>query len=174
MPEVTLNNALSNNFILSIHELPIVSELAQDVIVPPLTLNPVDVENRWVKYPEMGEKIIYSECDIGFMIDENWDSYTEVYNWMSKAAGTSHHTEESRKQVFSDVSIMILNNSRNPIRKLVFLDAWPTTLGAVALDSGGSLELQGILTLAYTEMRIEVPDNDITGITRHAYSTNPT
>lgn len=174
MTDKTLNIALDNNFILNIPELPIVSELAQDVIIPSIQLNAADIYSEWSDYPEAGEKITYAETDIGFQIDDNWDSYVEAYNWMLKSAGTGiTHKHENRKQVMGDTTVIILNNDRNPVRVITFIDAWVTTLGAVALDSGGGTSLTGILTMQYHYITIKIPDNNITGIKTPSYKFNP-
>ena len=174
MSDVAINLSLSNNFILTIPELPIVTEMAQGIVIPSISVVGVEIYNRWVEVRHAGEKIQYTEVDIDFLIDEQWDSYTEIFNWFSKMTGTSHHREETRKLIMRDMSVIILNNARNPIKKLTFIDSFPTSLGAISLNAGSSDELQGILTMSYTEMTITEPDNDTTGITRHSYATDPT
>ena len=174
MTDKTLNMTLSNNFILNIPDLPIVSELAQDIIIPSIQLNTAEVYSQWSTYNEAGEKIEYSETDIGFQIDEKWDSYIEIYNWMSKMAGVGiTHKHRHRKQIMGDMSVIVLNNQRNPVRVITFVDAWATTLGAVALDSAGNEELKGILTMQYHYLKFDSPDNNLTGIKTIPYKTDP-
>lgn len=174
MTDKTINMSLGNNFILNIPDLPIVSELAQDIILPSLQLNTTEVYSQWATYNEVGEKIEYAETDIGFQIDEKWDSYMEVFNWMGKMAGEGIiHKHENRKQIMGDMSIIILNNQRNPIRVITFVDAWVTTLGAVAFDSGSNEELKGILTMQYHYIKFDSPDNNITGVKTIPYKTDP-
>jgi len=174
MTDKTINIALTNNFIATIPHLPIVSELIQDFVIPSIQLNPAEVYSQWSEYPEIGEKITYAEADIGFQIDENWDSYTEVFNFMQLAAGEGlSHKHENRKQIFGDTSLVILDNERNPIRVLTFVDSWVTTLGAVSLDSGGGDALTGILTLQYHSMLITPPDNNTIGMKTIPYETDP-
>lgn len=156
-----LNFSVDTNFRIYCPELPILSEVAQDVTIPALTLPPTEVYTRFVDYNQPGEKIQYTEIDIGFSMDEYYDVYAEVYSWMHRMAGPpgeSHIEEENRRVVFCDTEVILLDNNQKQGRKFVFTDSWPTSMGAISLDAAGDATVnKGVLTLDFSTM-ILAPD----------------
>lgn len=161
-----------NRFQLIIPEAPIVAELAQDFLLPALTLNPAETPNRFVDYGLPGEKLVYGELDIGFIADTNGDAYTEIHNWMRLMAGTIDQPVEERKMLHCDVTLLILNNNHKPTRRIIFTDCWPTSLGAVSFDLLGNDPAKSILTLKFTNMKIDPKANDLTDFTSKQYETD--
>lgn len=172
MTDQTINVSLNNNFILNIPELPVVSEIAQDVILPTITLSGAEHPNRFVDFTAPGEKITYGELDIGFLLDENIDSYVECWNWINRMSGTDIK-EKDRFEYVCDTSLIILNNSKEVVRNIVFKDCWPTSIGAVSYNSSSTGEaISIILTMAFTDMAITPEKNDMTGISKYIYNTD--
>jgi hypothetical protein len=166
------NFAHGYNFLITIPELPIISELAQDFLLPALTLNPAEVPNRFVDYGIPGEKLVYTELDIGFIMDSNMDAYVEIHNWMRLMAGTIDQPVEQRKELVSDITLHILNNAKNQVRKFIFTDAWPTSLGAVSYDLLGADVTKSILSMKFTNFKITPADSDVSMFTDKVYETD--
>jgi len=73
-------------------------------------------------YP--GEKVVYAPLDIRYMVTENMENYIELFNWItSNATGGAIETH--------DVTLHILSSSNNVIRQVRFVEAFPTSLGAI-------------------------------------------
>ena len=157
MANKQLNFAIPTNFRFFCSEIPVTSELAQDVTLPSINMGQAQVPNRFVDYNLPGEKIVYAEIDVGFSMDENYDAYAEIYSWMERMCGVtgSGVPESERKLLFADAEITLLDNTGNMIRKIIFHDAWPVSIGAMALDvSSDASPVKTILTMDYTSMSI--------------------
>lgn len=150
------------NFDIVIPSLPVVSALAQDFLVPALTLNPMEVPNRFVDYTLAGEKLLYGELDIGFIMDNNMDAYVEVHNWMNLMAGAYDQPVEERQLLHNDVTLQLLNNHKNLVRTFKFIDCWPTSLGAASYDLATAGQVKSILTMKFTAFTI-TPNSAIVG-----------
>ena len=161
-----VNFPIATNFRFWCPELPLLSELIQDVTIPGITLNPTEIHNRFVDYSDPGEKLVFQEMDLGFSMDENYDAYTEIFSWMSLMAGPdgmSDVSEEQRRLLFCDSTVTLLDNAQRPTRTLIFKDSWPTSLGAMPYDvSGDSSSVKSILSLQFTAMEISPPAKDLT------------
>ena len=56
-----VNFAKDTNFRFYCSELPLISELCQDVTLPTVTLGEAEVHTRFIDYPEPGEKLLFPE-----------------------------------------------------------------------------------------------------------------
>lgn len=168
------NFTISNNFRVTVPELPMITDLAQDVTIPAITLPETIVPNRHVEDKQPGEKLVFTELDIGFTVDENWDTYAEIWSWMALLAGPDGMSQQivtERQILYVDIVIEILNNARKAVRRLKFYDCWPTAIGAVSLDTtGDDINTKGIVTMSYTAMDIDPPGKNLTGFTDIVYS----
>jgi hypothetical protein len=130
--------------------------------------------NRFVDYNEPGEKLQFTELDVGFSMDEYLDVYAEIWSWMSRMAGPpgmSQYREDERKIVLADAVITQLDNKLQPSRKFIFHDCWPTEIGAVSLDVGGDgATVKGIVTFSFTAMDITPHDKDLTQLGEFVYN----
>ena len=174
MPSKQINYAISTNFRFNCSEIPFVSELAQDVTIPSVKLGQAQITSPFVDYNQPGEKILYAEIDVGFVMDENFDAYTEIYSWMERIAGVpglSPVPVSQRRTLFADAEITILDNTGNMIRRMIFKDAWPVSLGALEYDSTSSAApLKSILTLDYTGMIILPFTKNLSGLANIHYN----
>lgn len=156
-----INFPVSTNFRFTCPELPLLSEVAQDITIPPVTLNPAEVFTNTGDYGQPGEKLTFTELDVGFSMDEYFDVYAEVFSWMNRMAGmpelqSIEHSE--RRIVVADCEIILLDNTMKESRRFIFHDSWPTTMGALALDVAGEAQtMKGIVTFQYAAMQI-IPD----------------
>jgi hypothetical protein len=148
------NFAQGYNFEIVIPSLPVVSALAQDFLIPALTLNPVEVPNRFQDYTLAGEKLLYGEIDIGFIMDVQMDAYVEIHNWMKLMAGAYDQVAEERRLLHNDITLQLLNNHKHLVRTFKFIDAWPTSLGAASYDLATAGQVKSILTLKFSAFTI--------------------
>lgn len=161
-----VNFSVDTNFRFICPELPLLSQVAQDVTIPALTLPPAEVFTRFVDIQQPGEKIQYQEIDIGFSMDEYFDVYAEVYSWMHRMAGPpgdSHVPESERKVVVCDSEVILLDNTQRQGRKMVFTDSWPTSIGAVAMDAASQAAANKcVLTMHFATMKLTPPTKNLT------------
>ena len=163
-----VNFPLSTNFRFNCPELPLLSEVAQDATIPAITLNPAEVFTRTGDYGQPGEKLQFTELDIGFAMDEYLDVYAEVFSWMNRMAGMPGFQtveEKDREVLFCNVELIMLDNTQRESRRFIFHNAWPSALGALAFDQAGEAStMKGIVTFEYLAMELTPDTKNLTGL----------
>ena len=112
----------------------------QTVLHPNLGLNAIEVPFKRVSsIPLAGDKLTFSELTAIIIVDENLNSYTEMFNWMSRLVEQKDRlpTERSAElaPTYSDITLSILSSHNNTVRTIKYLDCIPTALGDMTLES---------------------------------------
>lgn len=169
-PNPTNINPLSpTGFMLSIQKLPNIAFFAQEVTLPSVDLPPIDVNTPLSRISVTGETLTYGEFTINFMIDEDMQNYSSVYNWLKGLGFPQDHQqytdfiEESRAQnsiyaksenlsSYSDATLSILGSNNTPIRNITFVDMHPVSLSSLQFTANASdvNYLIGSATFRYT------------------------
>ena len=163
-----------NSFEIEMPKTPILASVVTSVDIASSSLDEVLLPYVEIDTNVPGEKITYGKLDLTFLIDENMDSYMEIYNFMTATAGPN--TIESKRREFTqDVTVSILNNNKNAVvRKFIFTDCWFTFLGNISLDNSSSENVVGITTVSFSTIKIETPIIDTTGFNKINYTTELT
>lgn len=174
MPSIKqqINFTRSNKFSIHIPELPVLEAMTQTVDLETITLTEVEGYSRMHDFKLHGEKLDYSGLDISFMIDKNYDVYTELYNFMNRSVGANSITE-TRIENKTDIIIDVLDNdSGASVRKFQFVDCWINLLGNLSWDFSDSAEPQiSNAMFSYQYFKIIPFESDITGFTDKQYET---
>jgi len=161
-----VNFPVSTNFRIAIPELPLLSEVAQDITIPTITLPPAEVFTRTGDYGQPGEKLQFTELDVGFAMDEYFDVYAEVLSWMNLMGGYPGFQsveERDRRVLFCNIDVIMLDNAQRESRRFIFHDAWPSTMGALALDQAGEASnMKGVVTFEYTAIEMKPDTKNLT------------
>ncbi len=106
-----------------------------ETIVPEITLEPN--ENHWKGNRSYGSAlgIDYGTWNTIFHIDENFENYSMVYNWMMKIRdGIEQFHGQNATDHQIDSSLNIMDNFNNSIAEFKFINIWPSTLGEISLS----------------------------------------
>ncbi len=161
-----VNLARSNKFTYNIAELPILNALTQSIDMDPIQFNEVQVFNPVLDLKVHGEKIEYSSLDVSFVVDENFDVYAELYNFVNVATGP-YSIPEYRKENYTDIVISIWDNGFSKIvRKFIFEDCFITSIGNISFDSIGSDSIISNATFSYQSLKIDPFTTDTTGFVK--------
>lgn len=165
-----INLARNNKFTYNIVKLPILTALTQSIDVEALTLGETAVNSPEMDLKFHGEKMVYAALDVSFLVDENYDVYTEIYNFANASVGP-YSEEMYRNENWTDIVISVWdNNSSKIVRKFIFEDCFVNIIGNLSLDSGDSDTPVGNCTFQYQSFRIEPHTTDSTGFTNNDYS----
>ena len=132
------------NFRFQVKKCPNVNFFIQNVNLPGVTLVAVETPNPFVKIPRTGDHIEYEDLMINFKIDEDLKNYMEIFNWIRDLGFPDNFDQYksiagrpvySGLGITSDLSLIVLSSSRNPIYELTFKDAFPITMSSVIFDS---------------------------------------
>ena len=147
-------------FELLVKKLPNTKYFATGVNIPSVTvgesIQPTPLGAN-IKLP--GDKIAYGEMTITFIVDENMENWTELFTWM-EGITASTDTEKYRllvgankranepqdgsgddKELYSDMTIVVTTAANNPNRYIRIADAYPSSLGEIAMDTTVALSL---------------------------------
>lgn len=131
-----------DSYMFQIKRAPHVNFFLQQISIPSITLQEVNVPTPMVRFPVHGEHLLFGDLDIVFKVDEDLKNYLELYNWIV-ALGTPENLEQyaeiaskpvfSGEGIYADVCILPLTNTKMPNYEIVFVDAHPTGIGAIRL-----------------------------------------
>lgn len=159
-----INPLQSSGFMFAVNKLPEVTYFCQSITLPELSLPTASVSSPFVNYPVPGEKLLFGELSITFLVDEEMVNYKAVHDWMI-GLGFPRQREQYRSFVnkdalaiselykgYSDATLQVLSSSNNPIRTIFFRDLFPTNLASLQLEStaDSTIYLAGTATFMYT------------------------
>lgn len=134
-----VNYLAATNFRGSIQRLPETTFQLQKTNIPGINGSEVIVPTKLNPIKETYDKLDYTHLNWTFLVDENMKNYTEIFNWIYGIGFPQDHSQyknlELRNLLKSDISVIILNNSRNPIKEFIFHDAFPVALSDLMFDT---------------------------------------
>lgn len=115
---------------------------AQSVTHPSQQMAHVEVPFRKVSVPQPGDTLQFGELTADIILDEDMNSYTEMFNWMRRNLDnlTKSPLNRTSRDAYSsaDITLSILSSHNNQIRQIRYIDAFPTDLGSVQFQSTGA------------------------------------
>ena len=148
---MAVGNAFSNqiqnrNFLspvgfkFTLNRSPKVAFFSNTANIPGLNFGVAVQSTPLVDIETPGDKIIFSDFTLRFLVDENLENYMEIQNWM-RGLGYPDTLEEiyalQREQryvdttetklmnIYSDGTLQVLTSNSNPNFKVKFEDLWP-------------------------------------------------
>ncbi|HAW03326.1 MAG TPA: hypothetical protein DCW83_01495 [Saprospirales bacterium] len=112
----------------------------QAILHPSLNMNSVEQPFRKISsVPFVGDKLTFSELTAIILVDENLNSYTEMYNWMHRLVenNTTNPTDkiEGKPPAYADITVNILSSHNNSTRQIRYIDCMPVSLGDMSLEA---------------------------------------
>jgi len=112
---------------------------AQTVTHPAMQMNSVETPFKKVAVPFAGDTLVFGELSCDIILDEDMNSYTEMFNWMRRNLDNFSLSPINRTSrdaaTNADITLSILSSHNNQIRQVKYIDAFPTTLGDVQFQS---------------------------------------
>lgn len=133
-------NFLSNvEFRMSIKRLPNTTFFLQNANLPGVSASSTEIPTPFKNIYRPETTLTYNELNATFRIDEDLVNYREIYDWI---VGTTFpenfeqykNLKESADGVYSDITLSILNSSKNVNRLVMFKDAFPLSLSDIDFD----------------------------------------
>ena len=147
--QLTNRNLLSPigfKFILT--RCPKVDFFCQTSAIPSLNMGTAQ-QNTWLKdVPVPGDKIVFEDLNLRFLIDENMENYMEIYNWIVglgypesmeqfsnlDKVGITVSDPNDRRSEYSDGILQILNSNYRVVRQVKFKDLFPVSISTLEFD----------------------------------------
>lgn len=149
-------------FIVTVKRLPHVEFFTQRTQIPGVSATPVEKPNPFNVMYETPDKLRYNNFEFSFIIDEKMNNYLEIYNWIKGITfpqnfGQYKDINESSEGRISDISVLVLNSSKNPSINITYRNCFPITLSDVTLDTTSSdlIYPEATVTFQYDYYEIE-------------------
>ncbi len=150
LPIVPFNRSfLSNNkFDFVLKRIPNFTFLVQGVNLPGLTLQSSSINTPFSAVSIPGNQITFGSLSLTFMVDEDMQSWYELYNWIVQLGnpkgynkiGTLTGKPGSVTSITSDATLFVKTNSNNPNFQFNFIDVYPTELGEMSFATTDNQE----------------------------------
>ena len=92
-----------------------------------------------------GDALDYGELNIQFLLDEDIESYTELYDWMLEMVNEKYEPQRVRSQTVNpndptqnDIIISVLTSNNTPSKRIVYKGCNPTSVTGLELNSVAS------------------------------------
>ena len=151
----------------NIRKIPNVVYFCQSVNIPAISFSSTVQTTPFSPINIQGDTLFYEDLTIRFLVDEDLEAYTEIFNWITALtapkAFSQYKTERDTNKVlrrstgnlFSSAELIILNNNMNPNKEVIFDDVFPVSLSSIEFDSGSTLDtLSATVTFKYTTYSI--------------------
>jgi hypothetical protein len=156
-----LDYATNTQFRFLINKMPKTEFFVKSANIPGITLTEIIQPTSLSQIKIPGNDLSYEDLTIGFLIDENFDNYIEVQNWMRglgfpesneqfenllkegrdkspQSMGLKSSTDAGKETratadspIFSDGTLSILSSKNNPTVEVRFRDLYPKSLSSV-------------------------------------------
>ena len=155
---------LSNNkFDFVLDRIPNFTFVVQSVNLPSLALQSTTVNTPFVQLSIPGNQLSFGQMTLSFIIDEDMQSWYEIYNWMFQLGnpksfnkrGTLTGESGTNTHVTSDGTLFIKTNSNNMNWKATFYEMYPNDLGDITFSTTETQDfLTSTVTFNYTYYKI--------------------
>ena len=142
--------------------MPKVEFFTQTASIPSISISPITNNSPIQNFYSSGDRIEYSDFDLGFVVDERMDNYIEVLRWM-EGIGSPESTDQyktvddSKDGITSDITVTVHNSHKNPNIRIIYKNCFPTALSQVDLSvtQGDIVYPQASVTFRYDTFTVE-------------------
>jgi len=149
--QIDNRNFLSpTGFKFSLNRSPKVAFFCNQANIPDINLG-IAVQPSYLKdIDQPGDKIIFGDLNLRFLVDENLENYMELQNWI-RGLGYPESLEEIYNlqnngfinarytqrgmDIYSDGTLQILSSNLVPRFKVIFKDLFPYSLSTIIFDA---------------------------------------
>ena len=167
--QITNRNYLSNvGFNFKLARYPKIDFFSNTVNLPGLSLGVVNAPNYLKELPLPGDRLVFDDLPLTFIVDEKLENYLAVHNW-TRGLGFPDSIKDFIDQVtdqdnlidmdqqYSDGTLLVLNNQFNSVARVKFNGLFPTSLSGLQFDASNDdyQTLTATVTFKYTIYNIE-------------------
>ena len=142
------NLAQSAKFQLNFSRLPYVTFFCMAANIPGISLEPLPHKTLFVQLYVPGDKIMYENLEVKFIVDEDYRSWQSVHDWIRGMTFPENFQEydnlklQSRNQLtinktpqYSDAILSVYTNKNNPHIRVQYIDCFPVSLSSIEFDT---------------------------------------
>ena len=141
-------------FKLILSKTPKVDFLCQSANIPGISMGTAVQPSYLKDIPVPGDKVLYEDLTIRFLVDEQMENYLAIYKWITglgypesfgqykqlqkddfRNSTVTEAIEDPRFFEFSDATLQVLSSNYKPSIHVNFKDAFPISLSTLEFDA---------------------------------------
>jgi len=133
----------------SIQKIPEMTYFCQSVAIPSASLGIVDIATPFVDYPTPGDKILFAELSVQFLVDSEMKNYRAIFDWINNVGFPESYSQyitatnssmalPQNASVLSDATLTILGSNNAPVQTIQFVDCMPISIESLQFSSTSS------------------------------------
>ena len=144
-PENT-NLLQPTKFLLTFERIRTTQYFCQSVNLPGVSLGEINRPTPFLDMYSPGTKLSYEPLDVEFLVDEELQSWKNIYDWfISIADPDGFEKRDGSKELqtikhFSDATLTILSGLNNPVLRVQFTNLFPLSINSLKFDTTQSAE----------------------------------
>lgn len=144
-PENT-NLLQPTKFLLTFERIRTTQYFCQSVNLPGVSLGEVNRATPFLDMYSPGTKLSYSPLDVEFLVDEELQSWKNIYDWfLSIADPDGFEKRDGSKELqtlkhFSDATLTILSGLNNPVLRIQYTNVYPLSINDIVFDTTRSAD----------------------------------
>jgi hypothetical protein len=144
-PENT-NLLQPTKFLLTFERIRTTQYFCQSVNLPGVSLGEVNRATPFLDMYSPGTKLTYSPLDVEFLVDEELQSWKNIYDWfLSIADPDGFEKRDGSKELqtlkhFSDATLTILSGLNNPVLRIQYTNVYPLSINDIIFDTTQSAD----------------------------------
>jgi hypothetical protein len=139
-------------FLLSFDRIGTSQFFCQTVNLPGISLGSAPINTPVADIYAPGNKITYDELSISFLVNEDVQTWQDIHSWFRSIASPEGFSERNRlsdmqnqfsknkQKNYSDATLTILSGLNNPLLRIQFFNAFPTSLSGIEFDTTKSAD----------------------------------
>ena len=158
----TYNLLTGNQFKFEVSRIPILTKFVTAVNVPSIEFLSTDLKTAYgVNIPIATGKYIFSDVTVSFLVDEELESWREIYEWIRRLGPLNDDSEEimydNCYESTETAELTILNRVYKPNLKFKFYHFFPIALTGFSFTTTAaeSIQISSAATFRYAYYDIE-------------------
>jgi hypothetical protein len=154
MADIVNQNFFSpHKFQVVIARFPNIEFFAQDINIPGFSTDSVHIPTGAPNdFYEIGDKLKFNELKITFKLDEDMQTFKEIFNW-SLLSQTKSRADFNP---FSDISLIALTNNSNTNFQYVVHNAFPYAMSDIDMSTRISEDSPVVMTVFFKYSHYEI------------------
>lgn len=154
--DIEFNLSNNTNYKLEISGYPNLNYFITSTQLPQMSMQPVQTDFRGNQCIVPGDKIEYDSLTVEFLVNEDWANYIELYKWIR-----DQRWKNNPKDHFADLTLWVLNNNKLPITKVVYYDAFPTSVSELDFDSSTTEPVNLVCSVTFSYQYFSLFKGDV-------------
>lgn len=120
---------------ISRENYPNLEYFAQTVSHPSIDIGEAIQQVRRAQIPYAGDVVTFGPLDITFLVDEDMQAYTEMYNWMERLVNVNQTPQGGESiPTEADIILSILTSHNNVNKRFKYYNCVPTSVSGLEMD----------------------------------------